>query len=201
MARRVLHDEFFRKAQAQGYLARSAYKLKQIQQAKQIIRPGDRVLDLGCAPGAWLQVAAELVGPQGRVGGIDLQRLRGAFAGNVRHAVGDAFEIDPAELLELVGGEKYDVLLSDMAPKTSGVNDHERSIALCQRVLELAGDVLKPTGNLAMKVFEGGMYPDLLETTGMMFTRVKGYKPKASRGVSREMYVVAHGMLPRDAWG
>ena len=195
MPRRTLHDEFFKRAKQEGYRSRAAYKLKQIQDAKQLIKKGDRVLDLGCAPGAWLQVASELAGPSGRVVGIDLQPCKGAFDANVVHLVGDAFETSPEELMEVAGG-RFDVILSDMAPKTSGVNDHERSIALCQRVLEVAIGSLKPTGHLAMKVFEGGMYKDLLDSSAMIFTQVTGYKPKASRDVSREMYVVAKGYVP-----
>lgn len=195
MGRRTLHDEFFKRAKQEGYLSRAAYKLKQIQESKGLIKRGDHVLDLGCAPGAWLQVAWELAGPDGRVVGIDLKPVKGAFGAGVVHAMGDAFEQSPESLVEMAGG-KFDVILSDMAPNTSGVNDHERSIALCQRVLELAVATLKPTGHLAMKVFEGGMYKSLLDSTAMCFAQVKGFKPKASRNVSREMYVIAKGYVP-----
>ena len=195
MPRRTLHDEFFKRAKQEGYRSRAAFKLTQINDSKSLIKRGDTVLDLGCAPGAWLQVASELVGPSGRVVGIDLNPCKGAFDAQVTHRVGDAFETDPEELIELAGG-RFDVILSDMAPKTSGVNDHERSIALCQRVLEVAIGALKPTGHLAMKVFEGGMYKDLLDSTAMIFTQTKGFKPKASRDVSREMYIVAKGYVP-----
>ncbi|MEM1423041.1 MAG: RlmE family RNA methyltransferase [Planctomycetota bacterium] len=195
MPKRTLHDEFFKRAKQEGYRSRAAYKLKQIQDSKGLIKAGDRVLDLGCAPGAWLQVAAELAGPSGCVVGVDLQPCKGAFEAQVAHRVGDAFETEPGELITLAGG-RFDVILSDMAPKTSGVNDHERSVALCQRVLEVAIGSLKPTGHLAMKVFEGGMYKDLLDSTATIFAQVKGFKPKASRGVSREMYIVAKGYVP-----
>ncbi|GAB4549178.1 MAG: hypothetical protein Tsb0013_10250 [Phycisphaerales bacterium] len=195
MPRRTLHDEYFKRAKQEGYLSRAAYKLQQIQESKGLMKPGDTVLDLGCAPGAWLQVAAQTVGPTGRVVGIDLKPCRGAFGANVSHRVGDAFEESPQALMDLAGG-RFDVIVSDMAPNTSGVNDHERSIALCQRVLEVALASLKPTGHLAMKVFEGGMYKDLLDSTAMVFAQVKGYKPKASRNVSREMYIVAKGFVP-----
>lgn len=198
MGRRTLHDPYFKQAKAEGYLSRAAYKLKQIQESKRLIKPGDRVLDLGCAPGAWLQVAQEYTGPRGVVVGIDLQAVKSRFAPGIVHEVGDAFETPPAHLIDLAGG-LYDVILSDMAPKTSGVNDHERSIALCNRVLELAMGCLKPTGNLAMKVFEGGMYSDLLWSTKTIFTHVKGFKPKASRDVSREMYVIAQGYIPQTS--
>lgn len=197
MARRVLHDEYFKKAKAEGYLARSAYKLKQIQQAKQLMKPGDRVLDLGCAPGAWLQVATEVVGRGGRVVGLDLQACRAGFGPNVSTLVGDVNETAPASLTDAAGGA-FDVIVSDMAPPTSGHGDAERSAALCRRVLELALGVLKPTGALAMKVLEGGDYPDLLSETRELFAEVRGYKPAASRSASREMYIVAkHFLGPR----
>lgn len=195
MARRQLHDAYFKQAKAEGYLARSAYKLMQIQELKRLIRPGDRVLDLGCAPGAWIQVALEIVGPKGRVVGVDLQEVRHAFDQRVHLIQGDAFDLGPEQLTDPVGG-LFNVVLSDMAPNTSGHGDDARSARLCWRVLELVPDVLQPAGNLAMKVLEGADYPNLLRDTKGMFAQVKGYKPKASRDVSREMYVIAHGYVP-----
>lgn len=192
MARRELHDEYFNRAKAEGYLARSAYKLKEIQQKKRLMRRGDRVLDLGCAPGAWLQVAAETVGPRGVVVGVDLQRVTARLPAPARAIQGDVYQIDPAELLAMAGG-RFDVLLSDMAPATSGAGDHFLSVRLCDRVLELAPALLRPGGALAMKVFEGEQYPELVRRTGAMFAQCKGFKPAASRSVSREIYIVASG--------
>jgi len=196
MAKRVLHDEYFLKAKAEGYLARSAYKLQQINEAKRLIRTGDRVLDLGCAPGAWLQVASELVGPRGVVVGIDLQACRHPFAPTVQHMVGDVYEVDPDTLTGMAGG-LFDVVLSDMAPNTSGHGDAERSAALCQHVLWLLPRLLKPMGHCAMKVLEGGGYLDTLAMTRQVFSEARGYKPKASRSVSSEMYIVGKGYAPR----
>lgn len=200
MARRTLHDHYFKLAKAEGYLARSAYKLDQIQDARRIIRPGDYVLDLGCAPGAWLQVASRLVGPKGRVFGIDLQPLTHRFESNVAHRVGDIYESDPREMVD-AAGRPFDVVLSDMAPKTTGFNEHELSIRLCDRVLDLLPALLRSGGNLAMKAFEGAMYPELLARAGTLFKTVKGYKPKASRDVSREMYVVGQCFQPPPSPG
>ncbi len=197
MARRVLHDEYFNKAKAEGYAARSAYKLIQIQESRRILRKGGVVLDLGCAPGSWMQAAAEIVGPTGRVVGVDLKEVRIALPANVRAIVGDIYDLDAARVLELggVGGEKggFDAVISDMAPDTTGYTDHELSVRLCDRILELLPTLLRPGGSLAMKVFEGGEYPRLLKDTGRMFAQCKGFKPKASREVSREMYVVGVG--------
>ncbi len=200
---RKLHDRFFKQAKAEGYAARSAYKLKQIQEKRQIVRWKDRVIDLGCAPGSWVQVASELVGPDGCVGGIDLKPVEIELPAQARTLVADIFKTDAATLLGLATPEGKsvrlaDVLLSDMAPNTEGgaggLGDHFRSIELCRRVLELAPALLRPGGNLVMKVFEGEAYPELLKDTQKMFAEVKGFKPEASRDVSREMFVVAKGL-------
>lgn len=201
---RILHDKFFKQAKAEGYAARSAYKLKQIQEKRRLVKKGDWALDLGCAPGSWLQVAGELVGPppKGRVVGIDLQEVGVELPPSARAFVRDAFKVDPAELLGLVNDEgtpanklrRFDVVLSDMAPSTEGDDgDHFRSIELCRRVLSLVPYVLKPKGNLVMKVFEGGEYPALLREVAAVFDESKGIKPEATRSVSKEMFVVAKG--------
>ncbi|MFN7021160.1 MAG: SAM-dependent methyltransferase [Phycisphaerales bacterium] len=196
MARpRELHDKFFKLAKAEGYAARSAYKLKEIQERRRLIRKGDRVLDLGCAPGSWVQVAAELAGPRGLVVGIDLNPVTIVAPTNSRTIVGDIFKITAEELLTADGprAKRFDVILSDMMPLTEGHGDHFRSIALCRRVLELVPAMLRPGGNLAMKAFEGEEYPALLRETARMFEEVKGLKPEATRDVSKEMFVVAKG--------
>lgn len=224
MARRQLHDRYFRQAKAEGYLARSAYKLIEINERKRLIRRGDAVLDLGCAPGSWLQVAAELVGPRGVVVGIDLKAVVAEMAGNVRTIEGDinavsaedllasARRVDPprpesvrradppmpesarrADVPAEEAGRGFQVVLSDMAPNTTGAGDDFVSERLCRRVLELLPGVLKPGGNLVMKVLEGSGYPLLLGDTSAMFTACKGFKPRASRDASREIYIVGRG--------
>lgn len=198
--RRVLHDPYFKKAKAEGYLARSAYKLIEIQERKRLIPKGGRVLDLGCAPGAWLQVASELTGPSGTIVGIDLKPVEHAMPPNVHSIVGDIYETPAETFLQFTGGKPFDAVVSDMAPNTTGHGDHFLSVRLCDRVLDLlessssAGTpLLKPGGALAMKVFEGEAYMDLVKRTAGLFAEAKGFKPKASREVSREMYVVAFG--------
>lgn len=198
MTTRKLHDHFFLQAKAEGYLARSAYKLKEIQDRKRIIRAGGRVLDLGCAPGAWLQVALELVGPKGVVVGIDLTeippRTLEEFGPNVRVKQADVYKIDPEELIEVAGG-RFDTVLSDMAPNTSGSGDDYPSERLCRRVLELLPPLLKPGGHLAMKIFEGELYPALVRDTAKIFRTAKGFKPEASREMSREIYIIGQGYM------
>lgn len=198
---RKLHDRFFKQAKEDGYAARSAYKLKEINQRRQVIRKGDRVLDLGCAPGSWLQVASECVGPRGLVIGVDLKPVDITLPPNTRAHVGDVFKLTATELLDGHGGRAaFDAVISDMAPNTEGGGggtvDHFRSIALCRRVLELSPAVLRRGGHLVMKVFEGEEYPSLLKETQKLFEEVKGLKPEASRDASREMFVVAKGFRP-----
>lgn len=198
MARRVLHDTYFKQAKAKGYRSRAAFKLLQINESKHIIKHGDAVLDLGCAPGAWIQIALKLAGETGAVVGLDLKPTEPVSGGNSVSLVGDAFETDPRMFLdalkEISTRERFDVVVSDMAPATGGHGDAERSTHLCRRVLELCPHVLRPAGSLTMKVLEGREYQDLLRETRGKFASVKGFKPKASRDVSREMYVIATGL-------
>lgn len=196
--KRVLHDAYFKRAKDEGYLARSAYKLKQINERWRLIRPGNSVLDMGCAPGAWVQVAKQLAGARGRVVGIDLKPVTHNFGGRVTTMVGD-IEQTPAEsmLAPIRTDERpdrlFDVVVSDMAPNTGGVGDAERSAGLCFSVLELTPRLLRPGGHLAMKILEGGGYTDVLADASRLFRKAKGFKPDASRDVSREMYIVGVG--------
>ncbi len=201
MARRILHDHYFKQAKAEGYLARSAYKLQQINQAKRIIKRGDRVLDLGCAPGAWLQVALELVGDQGSVVGIDLKPVERNIAPNVVTLIGDIEKTPPQVFLAAGTAEPrlFDCVVSDMAPNTTGHGDDLVSARLCERVLDLVPDLLKPTGHLAMKILEGGETPALLKRVQRMFVKGAAYKPDASRDVSREIYLIGMGYVPPPA--
>ena len=192
---RKLHDRYFKQAKAEGYVARSAYKLLEINEKFRIVRPGDRVLDLGCAPGSWMQVSAKTVGHKGLVVGVDLQSVGPNVAPGARTVQGDIFKVEPATLLEL-SGSLFDVVLSDMAPSTTGHGDDFLSVRLCRRVLEILPPLLAPGGSLAMKVLEGEEFPELLREVRALFTRVKGFKPDSSRDVSREMFIVADGYRP-----
>ncbi|MBC7772867.1 MAG: RlmE family RNA methyltransferase [Pyrinomonadaceae bacterium] len=194
---RKLHDHYFKQAKAEGYLARSAYKLKEIIQKRQLLKRGDRVLDLGCAPGSWLQVASETIGDRGVVVGLDLQAVDTHLGANVKTLQGDVFKTEPAQLLALSGKSTlFDVVLSDMAPNTTGDGDHFRSVELCRRVLAILPGLLKAGGKMTMKVFEGEEYPSLLKEVKLRFTEVKGFKPDATRDVSKEMYIIGVGYKP-----
>jgi 23S rRNA (uridine2552-2'-O)-methyltransferase len=190
---RKLHDRFFKQAKAEGYVARSAYKLLEINEGKRIVREHNRVIDLGCAPGSWLQVVENIIGPSGLAVGIDLQEVRPMFGPTITTIVGDAFTIDPALLLSHIRGKPADALISDMAPNTTGHGDDFMSARLCRRVLELAPRVLRPGGSLLMKVLEGADMPDLIKETRALFAGSGATKPAASRDVSREIFIWAYG--------
>lgn len=194
-----VQDHWFRLAKEEGYRSRAAYKLIDIDDRKRVLRRGDRVLDAGAAPGSWSQVAAARVGPKGEVIGVDLKAINGGgYPPNVRFLQADLRDLDVAA--PPFDGRPFDAILSDMAPDTTGdpMGDHFRSARLCQDLLDLATRCLRRGGNLVMKVFEGGEYPALLKRAERMFGEAKGYKPRASRSESVEMFVVCLGFNGAD---
>jgi 23S rRNA (uridine2552-2'-O)-methyltransferase len=192
---RKLHDAYFKQAKAEGYVARSAYKLIEINEKKRVLRRGKRVLDLGCAPGSWLQVVEKIIGDRGVAVGVDLQPVATRFGPRVHVLQGDVFALEPAVLLG-ESGEPFDVVLSDMAPSTTGHGDDFMSVRLCRRVLELLPQVLAPGGAVVMKVLEGAEFPELLKETKRVFREAGATKPAASRDVSREIFIVGQGYQP-----
>lgn len=197
---REVQDHWFREAKRQGYRSRAAFKLIEIDDRRKVLAKGDLVLDAGAAPGSWCQVAAKRVGPKGRVVGVDLKRIdTHLMPETVELIEGDLREFDPAE----VGIDRFDAVLSDMAPDTTGdrFGDHHRSVRLCHDLLDRSRTWLRPGGNLVMKVFEGEAYRDLLDRAAGTFEKAKGFKPKASRGESVEMFVVCLGHRPEEGGG
>jgi 23S rRNA (uridine2552-2'-O)-methyltransferase len=189
------HDRFHQKAKKQGFLARAVFKLEELDEQFKIFKPGQRVLDLGCAPGSWLQYARTRVGERGTLVGLDRGPLRGDVAG-ARIEVGDVMTIDVKQLL----GElpAFDVVLSDMAPDTSGIRslDQARSEALFERALEIAVLTLAPGGNFVGKLFMGPDFKKLTEAVRSKFEVAKTAKPDSSRQISIEQYVVGKGKKP-----
>lgn len=194
-------EPWYRKAKREGYRARSAFKLQQIQERHEIIRPGDTVIDLGAAPGGWSQVAIELAGPEGRVVGVDLAPvapLEGAtfVRGDITKA--EALEAVLKFLAKGAKGTRVDVVLSDMSPNITGnyTMDQANSVFLCQHALGFARRVLDAGGRLLLKVFEGEDYPAFVADVKASFHAVKAYNPPASRKQSSEIYLVASGFKP-----
>jgi 23S rRNA (uridine2552-2'-O)-methyltransferase len=190
--RSVRRDRFHQKAKRDGYLARSVYKLEELEEKFHLFEPGQRVLDLGCAPGSWLQYARSKVGERGALVGLDRAPLRTEVAG-ARIVVGDVMTVSAAELR----GElpAFDIVLSDMAPDTSGIRslDQARCEALFERALELAFELLAPTGNFVAKLFQGPDFKRLTELVRKRFATMKTAKPASSRQISIEQYVIGKG--------
>ena len=184
------HDVFHRRAKQQGFVARSVFKLEEIDQKHHLLRRGGRVLDLGCKPGSWLQYAGGVVGPEGALVGIDRTPLDKPVPG-ARLLVGDVFAVTPEELRGELPG--FDVVLSDMAPDTSGVRslDQARSARLLERALELAELTLGQGGHFVGKLFQGPDWQRLLKRAREGFAEVRTVKPAGSRKESIEQYVVA----------
>lgn len=189
--KRHVTDAFVHRAKAQGYRSRSAFKLIEIAKREGLARPGDVVVDLGAAPGGWAQVLAERVGPQGLVVAVDILEIvpiPGVTV--VRGNLGDTEILDRVEAA--LGGRPPDLVVSDMAPNLSGVSatDQARSIRLCELALEFAGSRLKPQGAFLVKSFQGVGFPEFLGAMRRVFAEVASRKPLASRGGSREMYLL-----------
>jgi 23S rRNA (uridine2552-2'-O)-methyltransferase len=187
-------DHYYNKAKQEGYRSRAAYKLKQLDESASLIRPGDVVVDLGAAPGGWLQVAAELAGSGGRVLGVDRQRI--APIEGVETLRADLSEPGTrGAIVERVG--EADVVLSDLAPDMSGEYglDHARSVHLARQAFAVALDVLAGGGALAVKVFQGPDLEGFRRELEAEFDRVRVVEPDASRPSSSEVYLVATGRL------
>lgn len=182
-------DHFTRAAKKAGYRARSVFKLEEIDRRTRLFQGGQRVLDLGSSPGSWSQYAAKKVGRRGQIVAIDLKVVE-PIGANVKLIRGDAFETPAADLQG--DGAQFDVVMSDMAPDTSGnrFTDHIRSIDLCRRALSVAQSVLKPGGHFICKVFEGEDVNPLVGELNQIFAQVKRIKPKGTRTESVELFLV-----------
>ncbi len=193
--RSTRHDRFHQKAKREGFLARAVYKLQEIDDKHHVFDGGHRVLDLGCAPGSWLQYARQQIGDRAVLVGLDRGPLPKPPPG-ARLLVGDVMTIETNELL---GDQRaFDVVLSDMAPDTSGIRsmDQARSEALFERALEIAVEVLAPGGNFVGKLFQGPDFKKLTEAVRARFTTMKTMKPASSRQISIEQYVIGKGFRP-----
>lgn len=186
-------EPYFQQAQRDGYRARSAYKLLQIQDKFKIIRRRDVVVDLGAAPGSWSQVAAKLVGPRGRVIALDIQEL--APIPGVTILQGDMTDLEVQDRVIAAAGGRADVVLCDAAPFTTGIKlrDHVLSMELARAALAVAQELLRPGGHLVIKVFQGEDLPGVIHDVKMVFHPVKIHKPPASRPESWEQFIVARG--------
>ena len=181
------------KARQESYRARSVYKLKEIHALHRIFKKGDRVLDLGCAPGSWSQFALEAVGPEGRVEGVDITPVSALCERNFHFHQADVF--NPLQLDS--HPSPFDVVISDMAPSTTGIKfvDRERSYQLSLRALEFADKLLKPGGRFVCKIFQGEDWGVFVKKVKKNFQKTIILKPSASRKGSVETYIIARGKI------
>lgn len=186
--------DYYRKvARKEGFRSRAAYKLLEINNSYHIIQRGMYVVDLGCAPGGWLQVASKMVGPSGKVLGVDIRPIEPLP--NVQFIQSDLADSSLAEKILDKIGRKVNVLLSDVAPNVSGIwqLDHARQISLTQNAVSIAEKILTRNGSAVLKAFEGDMFNELRDELKKKFNTVHLYKPKSSRKESSEMYLVCLG--------
>ncbi|MEA1904436.1 MAG: RlmE family RNA methyltransferase [Candidatus Hadarchaeota archaeon] len=187
------HEHFYRMAKRAGYRSRSAYKLKQLDGRYKLLRPGNVVVDLGAAPGGWLQVARERVGSGGFVIGVDLQPIEKMPYENVDTIVADITDPDTWECIRDNLPKPASVVISDASPKISGIwdVDHAKSVELAKASLNLSSKILRPGGRMLIKVFQGELFDDFVGDVQRKFSFVKVSKPKASRKRSAEAYIIA----------
>ena len=180
-------------AKAQGFPARSVFKLEEIDRRVKLLRGGQKVLDLGAAPGSWSLYASQKVGPGGRVLAIDLQEIRQAFPPNVKLAQGDALTLETAALSEFA---PYDVVLSDMAPNTSGskIRDQAGSLELCLRALDVALALGKVGSHFVAKIFMSGDFQVARKLAGERYEKCQVIRPEGTRQQSTEVFIVGMGL-------
>lgn len=189
-----VNDPYVKKAQVDGYRSRASYKLIEVHEKDNLFRPGNVVMDLGSAPGGWSQIVVPMVGDKGRVIASDILHMDSIIG--VDFIQGDfTDEAVYDQILETLGDDRVDVVISDMAPNLSGVNttDQYASMYLVELALDMARNVLKPGGSFCAKVFQGVGYDDYIKDVRSSFNKVLIRKPAASRPRSREVYIVGKG--------
>ncbi|HBF13203.1 MAG TPA: RlmE family RNA methyltransferase [Deltaproteobacteria bacterium] len=184
-------DYYYKKAKEEGKASRASYKLEQIQAKYRIIKKGDNVVDLGCAPGSWLEAVSDMVGSQGFVAGIDLLPIKVQLKPNMKFVQGDI--CDERIVGKIIPQGGFNIVLSDMAPNTSGLafKDSYLSYELGVTALEFAKVALKKGGNFVTKIFQGSEVAEFRRELKKYFKRVETYVPPATRQTSKELYLVA----------
>ena len=188
-------DHYSERAKKESYPARSVYKLKEAQKKFHFIRKGNRILDLGCSPGSWLLYAAEQTGKHGKVLGIDLKPVTIQIPSQAATLMADILTIDRVWIENEGLAKRFDVVLSDMAPATTGnkMIDAERSYQLCQAALNISLVALRPGGSFFCKIFQGEEFKKYSDSVRSLFKNHKIFKPISSRKVSKEIFVLGMG--------
>lgn len=185
-------EYYYKKAKEEKFRSRAAYKLLQAVEKRRFIKPGDVVVDLGAAPGGWIQASRKIVGSEGFVLGIDLKPVQLIDQPNVRTLIGDVTDPQTVEQIRELLPRAADAVISDVSPSISGIweLDHARQIDLARQSLRIATSILRPKGNFFVKVFQGDMLNDFVREVKRHFAFVKLIKPRASRARSAELYVL-----------
>jgi len=189
-------DYYYRKAKEEKFRSRAAYKLLQAVKKYRFIKSGDVVVDLGAAPGGWIQAARKIVGETGFILGVDLKPIEPFDEDNILTIVADITDPETVEQIKTLLPKPADVVISDVSPKISGIweVDHARQIDLAICSMKISKHILKPKGNFFVKVFEGDMFQDFVDKVKNSFSTVRIVKPKASRAKSSEIYVLGLGL-------
>jgi len=196
MSKRWYHEKkrehYYKQAKREGYRARSAYKLLQIQKKYRILKPGDTVVDLGAAPGGWSQVAKEITSGKGKIIGVDILPIK-PIPGIIFLQGDMTKDEDIQRILSLTDKNTVDAIISDMSPNISGNYsvDQARSVFLCEQALKTCDILLKDGGSFVCKIFEGEDLPDFIQKVKNRFKIVKQFDPEASRKSSSEIYIIA----------
>ena len=192
--KKIRKDHYSEKAKKEHFPARSVYKLQEIQKKYNLVKKGDKVLDLGCNPGSWLLFAANSAGNQGLVVGIDLKPLSIKLPSNARCYTGDILDFNN-ELSSLLKNNRFNVVLSDMAPSTTGNKtvDNARSFDLCMAALSVANEFLAVGGSFVCKIFQGEDFTKFTDAVKIKFSKHKIFKPQSSRKGSREIFIIGFG--------
>lgn len=193
------HDSFYKRAKQDGFRSRAAYKLLELQQRYRLLRAGDAVVDLGAAPGGWLQVVSRIVGPKGKIVGVDLQAIQPLHERNVILLQGDMTSADIQKKIKDLLAGPADCVLSDLAPKLSGIRDADtaRCLELNQIALRTAVELLRPGGSLLIKSFISDELHRFTAEIKKHFSDVQRTKPEATRQGSSEFYFVATRFAPK----
>ncbi len=194
------NEYYYKKAKEENYRSRSTYKLIQANEKYGFIRLRDVVVDLGAAPGGWIQAARKMTGKYGFVLGVDLKPIEPFTQDYVRTIIGDLTEAEIVEQILSFLPRRADVVMSDAAPNITGVweVDHARQIELATKALDIAMQILRPNGNFFVKLFEGDLMNEFVQTVKGHFEEVKIVKPQASRAKSSEMYLLALGLKTKS---
>jgi 23S rRNA (uridine2552-2'-O)-methyltransferase len=194
-------DYYYKKAKQEMYRSRAAYKLFEAIKRYHFIKYGDVIIDLGAAPGGWMQAARKTIGNKGFVLGVDIKEIEPFTQTYVRTIICDLTDPEIVQQILEMLPRKADAVISDASPNISGIweVDHARQLELAQLALEIALQTLRPSGSIFVKVFQGDMFSDFLQKMKRHFERVTVVKPKASRPKSAEIYLLARGLKGQDA--